>query len=189
MSIETEQRIHDTPPTVTQLRALARIGIGAAVKSGGIRRSELKKGITLKRYYYENAESVYLNESAVPFIHNHRVGVNFGIIHDEQRGAIVHLNYHDTHRISGIAEAAFRTTTRFQWRGDEVIAARRSFHGLDAVQIPMRNIEDYLDGIQLPADIDAILHAENEMSLVSQDDCAILIDEMSDYFEATRESY
>lgn len=187
MSIETEQRIHDTPPTVMQLRTLARIGIGAAVKSGGIRRSERKEGVALRRYYCENAESMYLNEGAVPFIHNHRVGVNFGIIHDEQRGAIVHLNYHDTHRISGIAEAAFRTTTRFQWHGDEVIAARRSFHGLDAAQIPMRNIEDYLDGIQLPTDIDAILHAENEMSLVSQDDCTILIDEMTDYFDTVGE--
>jgi hypothetical protein len=186
MSIEAERIVHENPPTPEQLHTLASIGVKSAVSREKLRTLRNTKGV---HYFVDELDHIVSTSESeeLPMQIRHRMAVRIAARPPENRtDKIWSLKYYDTYFVESRNSPGNwlgeRSTYRFEWTRSKVIMADRTLKLLGFSLVDDDSIERDLDNFSIPDDYAAILNANNEMKMVSSEDCDDIIKDMSKYF-------
>jgi hypothetical protein len=185
---DREPLLSETPPLPEQLRRLSMIGVRSAV--GRDRLMHLKR---LSRAHFFVDEIEALNEANMPdsltnirHIMAGRIGIRESQAGNPKQWS---LKYSDTFWVQQPDDdtwRAERTIYRFEWDRLRVTMAQRAIRiiGDNINYDPDVSVEDTLERTFIPVYSTDMLHLQQEMELVTYDDCDELIKEAKDYFSS-----
>lgn len=184
MSVRHEQMIADNVPQADQLKRLAAVGVGSAAA-----RQKLKTLSRSSRAHYFVDEVDFLAEASrqdtEPQEIRHRMAGRVGVrAASDGVSKLWSLKYYDTYwvhtRLNGWRAA--RTLYRFEWDRSRTLLAERTLRIVDGSQRDEASLADCADSFRFRDDEAAMWHVQQEIELVSADDCEELIHDAKAYF-------
>jgi hypothetical protein len=182
MSIETERLVSDTPPTAEQLHKFASIGVRSAAA-----RERLKTGRTGAHFLVDELDLMVdaSDVSDEPSQVRHRVAMRVGAYpanaESEKMWSLRYINTYSAEAQPGVWLAE-RSTYSFQWTRSRMLVANRALSLIGFNTPRIESVEDALDTFRIDDDSVAILHASNQLQIVTDEDCEELIQDASEYF-------
>ncbi len=193
MPIESERLIHDNAPTTEQLRRLASVGVKSAVTRERFKTLRRSKGV---HYFVDELDLLIdATQRDEPAQVRHRMAVRIGVRPPSQDTPKVwSLKYFDTYSVEpepGVWRAE-RSTYRFEWTRNQILMADRALRLVGFNTPHDEDLDYYLDHFSIDDDSAAILEVEDDIRMVTADDCEELIKDTSEYFrvvDAVESSY
>lgn len=197
MSIDFEHRIAETPPRIRQLRQLASIGIKSAIERDRFR--TLSRNSSTHYFVDEFTKMIggeddeIENDVFLPFEVRHRMAIRVGVRPpDGYVPKTWSLKFFETYFTRPYTPDrqwhAARSTYRFEWVRDRITMADRSLQLVGFDDMPGEGELDYsLEHFNVPSDIIGLLAVEDELRMVTEEDCDELIEDAREYFTTIEE--
>jgi|GEM_PF-2381226 len=189
MSFEAERLIHDTPPTIEQLRRLASVGVRSAVAREKFRDLRLHDNTHyhVDELQFRVGETHEENDVFLPYEVRHRVSARIGVRQaTAETPKTWSLKFFDTYfskpRTPNSYWRAERSTYRFEWTRARVLMADRTLRLVGFDDGRDEDLEYYLDHMLLRPDEATFLSIEDDLRMISEADCDELIKDTADYF-------
>lgn len=186
-----ERAVGESMPTHEQLRKLAAIGMSSAVQRDKLRHLKPRPAAGRisepSHYVLDELELVgsSIFQPEEPTQVRHLMAMRVGTRREDDAPKVWSLKFFDAYW----AEYApgqwlgERTLYRFEWNRSAVLMADRTFR-LVGIERPENELEYYLDHLTITDDMPDILHAEQQMSHITSEDCEHVLDSAQGYFSA-----
>lgn len=193
MSLETERLIHDNPPAPEQLHELVSIGVRSAIA-----RERLRTLRSVKRaHFFVDELDLLMNisfDKVEPAQVRHRLAARIGARPaGYENPKTWTLKYIDTYFVEAAPGAWIgeRSTYRFEWTRERVLMADRAIKlvGLEPLYTEDQELDVSLEHFSVRDDTATILHATEQLKLITADDCDELIADVSNYLTVVESVY
>lgn len=181
MSIETERLVSDTPPTAEQLHRLASIGVASAVAREKLKR--VNRAYTLADEIcttpddsvFDTAPSTVLQRMAM------RIAAKPATPESEKVWSFLYDTAYSV-KPNGGQWLEERSLYLFRWTRSRTLVADRALTLFGFETPKIETVSDAIDTFRIDDDSVAILHASNQLQIVTDEDCEELIQDASEYF-------